>query len=73
MEGTTTTLKISDGVVTLMRFGTVNAQFIFEEGQKHVSYYDTQYGTFTMKVTARSVLIMLTIRAEKLRLIINLK
>ncbi|HOM02232.1 MAG TPA: DUF1934 domain-containing protein [Acetivibrio sp.] len=57
MEGTTTTLKISDGVVTLMRFGTVNAQFIFEEGQKHVSYYDTQYGTFTMKVTARMVTI----------------
>ncbi|NLP13495.1 MAG: DUF1934 domain-containing protein [Clostridium sp.] len=55
MEGTTTTLKISDGVVTLMRFGSVNTQFIFEQGQKHMSYYDTQYGTFTMMVTARSV------------------
>jgi len=28
-----------------------------KKDKKHVSYYDTQYGTFTMKVTARSVLI----------------
>jgi uncharacterized beta-barrel protein YwiB (DUF1934 family) len=55
MEGTTTTLKISNGIVTLMRFGAVNAQFIFEEGQKHISYYDTQYGTFTVGVTTRAV------------------
>lgn len=57
MEGTTTTLKISNGIVTLMRFGSVNTQFIFEQGQKHESYYDTQYGTFTMRVTARLVTI----------------
>ena len=55
MEGTTTTLKISNGIVTLMRFGSVNTQFIFEEGQKHMSYYDTQYGTFTVGVMTRAV------------------
>lgn len=55
MEGTTTTLKISDGVVTLMRFGMVNTQFIFEQGQKHVSYYDTTYGTFTVGVYTSEV------------------
>ncbi|NMB34405.1 MAG: DUF1934 domain-containing protein [Clostridium sp.] len=55
MEGTTTTLKISDGVVTLMRFGSVNTQFIFEQGQNHLSYYDTRHGTFTMKITTRLV------------------
>ncbi|MDP4180144.1 MAG: DUF1934 domain-containing protein [Bacillota bacterium] len=55
MEGTTTTLKISDGVVTLMRFGAVNSQFIFEQGQKHLSYYDTTYGTFTVGVYANEV------------------
>jgi uncharacterized beta-barrel protein YwiB (DUF1934 family) len=55
MDGTTTTLKITDGIVTLMRFGSVNTQFIFEEGQKHVSYYDTQYGTFTVGVMANAV------------------
>jgi uncharacterized beta-barrel protein YwiB (DUF1934 family) len=55
MDGTTTTLKVSDGVVTLMRFGSVNTQFIFEQGQKHVSYYDTTYGAFTVGVFANEV------------------
>lgn len=55
MSGTTTTLKISDGVITLMRFGSVNTQFIFEKGQKHMSYYDTIYGTFTVSVLASQV------------------
>ncbi|MCX8129080.1 MAG: DUF1934 domain-containing protein [Clostridia bacterium] len=55
MEGTTTTLKISEGRVTLMRFGAVNTQFIFERGQKHVSYYDTVHGAFTIGVFANEV------------------
>jgi uncharacterized beta-barrel protein YwiB (DUF1934 family) len=55
MDGTTTTLKVSDGVITLMRFGSVNTQFIFEKGQKHMSYYDTVYGTFTVSVVANQV------------------
>jgi uncharacterized beta-barrel protein YwiB (DUF1934 family) len=50
MEGTTTTLKVDDRVITLMRFGSVNTQFIFEQGQRHVSYYDTVYGAFTVGV-----------------------
>lgn len=55
MEGTTTTLKIRDNTVTLMRFGIVNSQMVFEKGQKHVSYYDTAYGAFTVGVIANEV------------------
>ena len=56
MEGTTTTLKITkDGIVTLMRFGVVNSQFVFEKGQRHMSYYDTTMGTFTVSVFAKQV------------------
>lgn len=55
MEGTTTTLKIANDVVTLMRFGKVNTQFIFERGQKHVSYYDTVHGAFTIGVFTNDV------------------
>lgn len=55
MSGTTTTLKVSDGRVILMRFGSVNSQFIFEEGRKHMSYYDTAYGAFTIGVLANRV------------------
>jgi uncharacterized beta-barrel protein YwiB (DUF1934 family) len=55
MEGTTTTLKVVDGVVTLMRFGSINSQMIFEKGQKHISYYDTAYGAFMIGVYASHV------------------
>jgi uncharacterized beta-barrel protein YwiB (DUF1934 family) len=55
MEGTTTTLKVGNGVVTLMRFGKINSQFVFQKGQKHVSSYDTDYGSFTIGIFANSV------------------
>lgn len=55
MLGTTTTLKVEDGVVTLMRFGKVNSQFVFQKGQKHISAYETEYGNFTIGVYANNV------------------
>jgi uncharacterized beta-barrel protein YwiB (DUF1934 family) len=55
MQGTTTTLKVADNTVTLMRFGTVNSQFVFQRGQKHVSYYDTEYGAFTIGVYTNEI------------------
>lgn len=55
MKGTTTTLKIMDGVVTLIRAGSVNSHFVFQQGQKHISYYDTEYGAFTIGVLANEV------------------
>lgn len=55
MQGTTTTLKVGDGVVTLMRFGKVNSQFVFQKGQKHISSYETENGNFTIGVYANQV------------------
>lgn len=55
MNGTRTTLKVMDGVVTLIRVGSVNSQFVFQRGQKHISYYDTEYGSFTIGVLANDV------------------
>jgi len=67
MEGTTTTLKISDGVITLMRFGAVNSQFVFEQGKKHISYYDTLYGAFTIGVFANEVDIKINERGGEIK------
>lgn len=50
MSGTTTTVSISPSKVTLTRSGSVNSQLIFEQGHKHVSYYDTVHGAFTVGV-----------------------
>ncbi|MCX7748636.1 MAG: DUF1934 domain-containing protein [Clostridia bacterium] len=67
MEGTTTTLKLLNGIVTLTRFGSVNTQFIFESGKKHVSYYDTTYGAFTVGILANEVNIDINERGGEVR------
>ena len=38
-----------------MRFGKNNSQLIFEKGQKHISYYETEYGSFTVGVFSNLV------------------
>jgi len=73
MDGTTTTLKIEDGIVTLLRFGSVNTQFIFEKGRRHLSYYDTAYGTFTIGVTANKVNIDIDDAGGEVRVDYNLE
>lgn len=50
MEGTTTTLHVDNNRVTLTRSGTVNSQFVFEQGQNHYSHYDIREGAFTIGV-----------------------
>ena len=41
LEGTTTTFRIAPDRFTLRREGTLNSEMIFQEGQKHVSLYET--------------------------------
>ncbi|MBN1623857.1 MAG: DUF1934 domain-containing protein [Clostridia bacterium] len=55
MEGTTTTVRAEENRVALSRKGTVASEFIFEEGRKNVSHYATEYGVFTVGVTAEQV------------------
>ena len=55
MEGTTTTIKATGDVLTLIRYGAVNSQFIFQRGKKYLSHYDTGFGAFTVDITARNV------------------
>ena len=50
MAGTTTTFRIRDRRVTLLRSGTVNSQMIFEEGQQHTSLYATPLGDMTIDI-----------------------
>lgn len=56
MQGTVTEITVSnDGIVSLMRSGTVNSNLIFEEGKRHLSYYDTKDGAFSIGVFASYV------------------
>jgi len=36
---TTTTVKVEPNRVTVIRFGDTKSHMIFEEGEKHISYY----------------------------------
>jgi uncharacterized beta-barrel protein YwiB (DUF1934 family) len=55
MEGTTTTIKATCDELTLIRNGSVNSQFIFQQGKKHLSHYDTGFGAVTVDILARNV------------------
>ena len=50
LEGTTTTFRIAPDRITLRREGTLNSEMIFQEGQKHVSLYETPYGGLILGV-----------------------
>ncbi|MDR1735685.1 MAG: DUF1934 domain-containing protein [Oscillospiraceae bacterium] len=47
---TETTLLLGSQRVTLVRCGDVSTQMVFEPGRKHVSVYETEYGTMTVGV-----------------------
>ncbi len=55
MNSTTTTLKIEPERVTIMRFGQTRSHMIFESGQKHLSHYDTPFGSFTVGICTHSI------------------
>ena len=56
MEGTTTEITVeNNGIVNLVRSGPVNSNLVFEEGKRHLSYYDTNDGAFSIGVFASYV------------------
>lgn len=74
MEGTTTMVKVcDDGMVTLVRFGTVNTQFMFKEGKRYTSYYDTRYGTFVVDILTKIVSINVDDRGGDIRVDYNIE
>lgn len=55
MEGSTTTLKIKDNIVSMKRFGSNNSKLIFEKGKKHKTEYETMYGIMDMEVATNNM------------------
>jgi len=50
MEGTETAFLIRPDQVTLTRTGACNSQMIFQLGRRHLSAYDTPYGSISVDV-----------------------
>lgn len=59
LEGTTTTFSIRPGFVTLLRQGQVNSEMVFEQGRRHLSMYSTPYGTMSVGINTRRMVIEL--------------
>lgn len=55
LEGTTTTLKIDDGKVSIIRLGSTNSHMIFEKGRKNYNKYSTPYGDMSMMVYTEAI------------------
>ena len=55
MEGTLTTFQIEKDRITLMRLGQFNSQMVFEEGRRHLSMYESPYGTLSVGINTRKM------------------
>lgn len=55
MIGTKTSMSIDDGIVTVIRRGNVNSNFVFTNGQRQDSLYKTKHGDFQLSVFTNRV------------------
>ena len=55
MGGVTTTFIVEPDKVTLKRTGKLNSQMVFQEGVRHESLYQLDFGALLMTITAKQV------------------
>ena len=55
MPGVTTTFRVESGKVTLRRSGKLRSEMVFQEGVRHESLYQLEFGALLMTVTAKQV------------------
>ena len=55
MAGVTTTFRVEPGKVTLRRTGKLRSEMVFQQGMRHESLYQLEFGALLMAVTAKQV------------------
>ena len=55
MAGVTTTFRVEPGKVTLRRTGKLRSEMVFQQGVRHESLYQLDFGALLMTVTAKLV------------------
>ena len=55
MAGVTTTFRVEPGTVTLRRTGKLRSEMVFQQGIRHESLYQLDFGALLMAVTAKQV------------------
>lgn len=53
MAGTLTTFQIEPQRITLLRVGQYNSEMVFQAGRRHLSLYETPYGSLSMGIDTR--------------------
>ncbi len=48
LEGSRTTVKMENGMVSMIRTGTYPSEMMFVKGQRHVGLYQTEFGAMTI-------------------------
>lgn len=54
-EGSETTLKVEDNMVTMSRTGEAHTQLIIQKGVRHQCYYDVGFGEMMIGVNGHSI------------------
>lgn len=55
MAGTTTTLKITEDSLSIMRFGTYNSKLEFKKGEQTLTNYQTPYGNIPIIIDTKKL------------------
>ena len=55
LKGVTTTFQVEPGKVTLSRKGPLSSQMVFQEGVRHESLYQMEFGALMMVVCAKKI------------------
>ena len=55
LAGVTTTFRVEPGKVTLSRSGKLRSQMVFQEGVRHESLYQLDFGALLLSVCAKQV------------------
>ena len=55
LVGVTTTFRVEPGKVTLRRTGKLRSEMVFQQGVRHDSLYQLDFGALLMSVTAKQV------------------
>lgn len=56
LAGVTTTFRLEPGKVTLRRTGALRSEMVFQEGVRHQSLYQLDFGALLLTVCARQIM-----------------
>ena len=60
LNGVKTTFRVEEGKITLTREGRLRSQMVFQEGVRHESLYQMEFGALMMVVCAKKIVHDLT-------------